>query len=478
MNDGGSIFSQILAASRRCWRQRTADEFVLSMAMPLKDVDPLSQLPLLIQNQQFSFLWDRKPSICFAAAGQCQHLDLVGSQRFDVAQRFCDETFDQLIDATPEAPIHSFPKILLAFSFFEKITQRDAALGEQPAVQAVLPRWQLSNQKSETWLRLNGVINNESDAREIAEQLWLMNEKLTKALSQEEIIDNSSIDQLSIISTSQSSQDCYKSALSKGIELVNSGELNKLVLAVKQPIVLNKTLDPVLILSRLRYQQASSCRFLWQTNKYEAFFGASPERLLSFKGQNIRVDALAGTANKDEDGEDLLRSDKNLREHDLVVSAIINQLVAQGLEPTFNKRPQIAKQGHLLHLHTSISAVARNQLPMSLIEGLHPTPAVSGHPQRKALNWLRALEPFDRGGYAAPIGWIDNCGNAEFRVAIRCGYTKGNKLDLIAGAGLVRGSTIEGELEEVNLKLAILADQLTLGQFNSQSKVFNRRSIT
>ena len=78
------------------------------------------------------------------------------------------------------------------------------------------------------------------------------------------------------------------------------------------------------------------------------------------------------------------------------------------------------------------------------------------------MTWLRSLEPFERGGYAAPVGWIDSAGDAELRVAIRCGHARGHRLDLTAGAGLVRGSLAEKELQEVALKLAVLADQLDL----------------
>ena len=93
------------------------------------------------------------------------------------------------------------------------------------------------------------------------------------------------------------------------------------------------------------------------------------------------------------------------------------------------------------------------------------------------MQWLRTLEPFDRESYAAPIGWVDNIGNADFRVAIRCGYTKGNHLFFMAGAGLVKGSLLDSELHEVELKLAVLADQLELNS-SSQGKSLSRRSIT
>jgi menaquinone-specific isochorismate synthase len=70
--------------------------------------------------------------------------------------------------------------------------------------------------------------------------------------------------------------------------------------------------------------------------------------------------------------------------------------------------------------------------------------------------WLRTLEPFERGNYAAPIGWIDNQGDAELRVAIRCGHARGHQIEFTAGAGLVRGSCPDREMQEVDLKLRVL----------------------
>jgi len=220
----------------------------------------------------------------------------------------------------------------------------------------------------------------------------------------------------------------------------------------------------------LRKQQPGSCRFLWQRSPDETFFGASPERLLNLRGGQLQIDALAGTAHRDDDGQSLMRSDKDLREHELVVASITNQLIKQGLKPRRTRRPQLARHGQLVHLHTPINAVAHGQSPLHLAGLLHATPAVAGFPRREAMSWLRTLEPFERGSYAAPIGWIDKFGNAEFRVAIRCGNTRGRELELTAGAGLVRGSIAERELQEVGLKLAVLADQLDLQSNRSSSR--------
>lgn len=53
-----------------------------------------------------------------------------------------------------------------------------------------------------------------------------------------------------------------------------------------------------------------------------------------------------------------------------------------------------------------------------LLAALHPTPAVCGRPREDALGLLAASEPFDRGFYAGPFGWIGHEA-AEFVVAIR-----------------------------------------------------------
>ena len=464
-------FSEILQASLRGWGLRRADECVLSMALPINTtIDPLDQLNVIACQQEFSFLWDQTPGLSIAAAGQCQNFELIGQRRFELSQRFSNETLERLIDLSPYAPTQAKPKILFAFTFFEQTIESKKVARTIPAVQAVLPRWQLTRHAGKGWLRFNSVIANESGVRDFVEQLWLMREGLEKTSL---IQPSHTQPPLIPITVPNDWKHNYRLALEKGIDLVELGNLKKLVLAVRQLILLKEPLDPVPLLHNLRKFQRGSCRFLWKRSEDQSFFGASPERLLSFKKGIMQTDALAGTARRDEDGLDLLKSEKNLREHELVVSSIKDQLINNGLKPFRLREPRLAKHGHLIHLHTPIKAYVKKLSALKLIEVLHPTPAVAGLPRSRSMQWLRTLEPFDRGYYAAPVGWIDTEDNAEFRVAIRCGYIKGNSLSLIAGAGLVKGSTIEGELQEVGLKLDVLADQLALN-INSQQRSSSR----
>jgi menaquinone-specific isochorismate synthase len=243
---------------------------------------------------------------------------------------------------------------------------------------------------------------------------------------------------------------------------VNSGELRKLVLAVRQQLLLDRPLDPLTLLRHLRRSQSGSCRFLWQQSGAEALLGASPERLLTVRQGQLRSDALAGTAPLGAAAAELLHSVKDRHEHELVVDTITAVLQRLGLEPRRPRHPRLARHGSLVHLHTPITACLADHQPLALAAALHPTPAVAGLPRREAMAWLRSLEPFERGHYAAPIGWIDSAGDLDLRVAIRSGILRGQQLELTAGAGLVRGSRPERELQEVALKLGVLQQQLNL----------------
>lgn len=454
-------FSTLLDAARSGWEQRSCEDSLLSLALPIEGIDPLPALPHLANTDAFRFLWDCAPGLSLAASGRCQHLELAGLRRFELAQRFCDVTLGRLIDATPATHPQARAKVLLAFSFFEQSDERDPLPSSVPSVQAVLPRWQLSRQGQRGWLRINGTVSDIADARELAEQLWLKTRELEAHPGGPPLQTSAPIPIPGRLAA-KPWQDRYRQALDRALELVNEAELHKLVLAVRQTIDLEEPLDTLPLLQRLRHQQAGSCRFLWQRQTGDAFFGASPERLLCLRGDNLRIDALAGTAGRGDDGSQLLRSDKDRREHELVVETITGRLQQMGLNPWHRPQPQLARHGLLTHLHTPITADAAGRSALALAEELHPTPAVAGLPRREAMAWLRALEPFERGGYAAPIGWIDSAGDAELRVAIRCGHARGHRLDLTAGAGLVRGSIAERELQEVGLKLAVLANQLEL----------------
>ena len=87
-----------------------------------------------------------------------------------------------------------------------------------------------------------------------------------------------------------------------------------------------------------------------------------------------------------------------------------------------------------------------------LLDRLHPTPAVGGYPTENALPEIARIEPFSRGWYAAPVGWI-GAESTQFAVAIRSGLVQGKTMSLFSGAGIVRGSDPHEEWQEVENKI-------------------------
>jgi salicylate biosynthesis isochorismate synthase len=176
----------------------------------------------------------------------------------------------------------------------------------------------------------------------------------------------------------------------------------------------------------------------------------------------VRTHALAGTirrgATPDDDralGAALMVSAKERLEHALVVDAIRAALAPLSRELDVPDQPSLHRLPKLQHLSTPIRATLNAEATLlQVVAALHPTPAVAGHPRAPALDHIRAHEGFDRGWYAAPIGWIDAHGNGDFIVALRSALIAGGACRLFAGCGIVADSEPVNEYQETELKLS------------------------
>ena len=98
-----------------------------------------------------------------------------------------------------------------------------------------------------------------------------------------------------------------------------------------------------------------------------------------------------------------------------------------------------------------------------LLASLHPTPAVAGLPRPEAMRHISEHEGFDRGWYAAPVGWLDGRGDGDFLVALRSALVQGDRCHMYAGCGIVQGSDPASEYLETCLKLGQMRETLTAG---------------
>jgi menaquinone-specific isochorismate synthase len=159
---------------------------------------------------------------------------------------------------------------------------------------------------------------------------------------------------------------------------------------------------------------------------------------------------------------ELLENEKERREQALVVEDISRSLAPLCDDLRADEEPSVLRLAFGQHLVTKFRATLREETgDADLLQNLHPTAAVGGVPTEKALRAIARLEPFDRGWYAGPVGWVTrDC--AQFAVGIRSALVFRNSLHLFAGAGIVKGSSAQNEWAEVENKvsdfLALLED--------------------
>jgi menaquinone-specific isochorismate synthase len=258
--------------------------------------------------------------------------------------------------------------------------------------------------------------------------------------------------------------DAWRASVALALEAIAAGRLDKVVLAREALVEAERPFPRAALLRRLR-DRAGVEAFVYASG---GLVGASPELLVSRRGRVVTSRPMAGTvprgATAAAEASALARltgSDKEAVEHRLVVDAVTEGLakVADRVEVA---PAEVVRLATVAHLATEVTAELTEPLPSALeLAGLlHPTPAVGGCPRDAALAAIAALEPFDRGRYAGPVGWVDAAGDGEWAVALRCAALDGRRARLLAGAGIVPGSDPDEEWAETEHKLAAMLEVL------------------
>ena len=255
-------------------------------------------------------------------------------------------------------------------------------------------------------------------------------------------------------------QKDWGDAFSRIKENILGRSCEKIVLARRSIFKFDKDIDPVALIKHLRDKTPNCYHFCFQTSAFHGFLGATPERLFKQDRMNIESEAMAGTISRSVDVEsdnalskELLNSKKNAHEHKFVVDAVHESLTHLCSSIEKDKSFSLVKLTDWQHLITRFKGTLQEKVYTErILSLLHPTPAVAGYPTKEAIEAIQETEPFQRGWYAGPVGYVGfNC--SEFAVAIRCGLIDKEKLSLYAGAGIVEGSTAEDEWNEIENKI-------------------------
>ena len=255
--------------------------------------------------------------------------------------------------------------------------------------------------------------------------------------------------------------------VSKGIEHIKNRHLQKVVLSRCVTKTLQNT-NPITIFKRLFNTYKNAMVYCWFHPKVGLWIGATPELLFKVEGKRLTTISLAGTQAFNEN-ETVKWSSKEIEEQQIVTDYISKQLKPYTKSISISD-VETARAGNLLHLKTRIISIINDQAELkSIIEALHPTPAVCGFPKVKAKDFILQNEHYNREYYTGFLGELNlkqsktrnsNRRNVEnnaysvvkthsnFYVNLRCMQLTHNDAKIYVGGGITKDSNPEQEWEE------------------------------
>lgn len=434
----------------------------LSFSIQIPTVDTLAVLEQNGKTDTFQYYWE-KPSDKFsiAAAGSVYRLKTTGEQRFREASDQGKQLLDQVYHLSNIKHSLASVHLLGGFSFFDHNIGkewRDFGAGS-----FTLPEWLLVKKDDLTILTITKKINSNKRVDENLQAFTSCLSKLEKicdAGTYKTDVEESFNSRIKVPEKASDEYNKWVHSVENATDLIKSDQFKKIVLARQLKIELHQPASATKILNHLRNQYPDCYTFMVSQDGKSAFLGSTPERLASFNDRDIETEGLAGSISRGKTASEdaaleyrLLHSQKDLNEHAFVLDAIEENL--QKYSDVFEHpvTPRIKKLSNVQHLYTPVHATIKDGVSRTeVLSRLHPTPAVGGYPRDAAMPFINKLEHFDRGWYAAPVGWINAGGNGEFVVAIRSGLLKNNEVRFYAGCGIVENSDPHKEWEETNLK--------------------------
>lgn len=435
-----------------------AERFVVRRERLSVELDPIELLAAAPAGELVYYLERPDSGEAIVATGSVAEVQTTGAARFTEAARAARDLLASLVveaDAIEDrGHVGALPRLVGGFSFAD--TVESSLWHDFVPCRLVLPRAQ--------WILEDGCWTRFEVARADELEPARVFDGTTRALTALAALPRSSTlhgDDAAEASCDEHADEWLARARA-ALAAIEQGRLDKIVIARRETRTLSGDVDVLSVLAELRAKRPS-CYTFCVASSGSIFLGSSPEKLLSVRGREVEADALAGTIARgvtlEEDRAQagaLAASDKDLREHGVVVADVRATLApfVSDLEAADRPTPRAFPEGY--HLHTSVRGIrTASTSVLDLAGAVHPTPAVCGAPRSRAQEVLDRLEA-DRGWYSGGVGWMNAEGEGLFAVALRAGLFADGRLTTWAGAGIVEGSNVERELDETALKMRAL----------------------
>ncbi|MCB0521241.1 MAG: anthranilate synthase component I family protein [Saprospiraceae bacterium] len=264
----------------------------------------------------------------------------------------------------------------------------------------------------------------------------------------------------------------YMEMVTKGKHHCQRGDVFQIVVArqFSQPF----QGDEFNVYRALRSVNPSPYLFYFDYGNYK-IFGSSPEAQVRLKPNSpihqstnspktAFINPIAGTFPRtgddqaDREGAEALDADpKENAEHVMLVDLARNDLNRLCQNVKVETYREVQFYSHVIHLVSEVSGeLPADVSPVKLLAETFPAGTLSGAPKHRAMQLIDEIEPNRRGFYGGCVGFFTFDGSANHAILIRSFLSKNNTLHYQAGAGVVKHSVEEKELQEVFHKIGAL----------------------
>ncbi len=239
--------------------------------------------------------------------------------------------------------------------------------------------------------------------------------------------------------------------------LIKEGEMLQVVLSKEfGPF----SIDPVERLLSFLENDRSMYVFYYRIGPYEVI-GSSPENVITRNGKITMIEPIAGTRKISQDHmenleieRNLLGDPKELLEHRMLVDLARNDLgkVSEYGTVKVVKSMEIRRFASVMHIVSRVESTLKEDATNSrILDAVFPAGTVSGAPKERAIYHIKRTEKMERGVYAGAVGIVSE--NAmDLALAIRTIYGRDGLYYTRAGAGIVKDSIPEREMDEIFMK--------------------------
>lgn len=290
--------------------------------------------------------------------------------------------------------------------------------------------------------------------------------KCTINSTKEELKKNTS--QVDLEKLKSIDSEYYKEIVSKGIEEINNDKYDKVILSRKIKLEKKILLKDSFLLGRKYNTPARS--YCLKIGDVEVI-GFSPETVVEVdEEKKVYTFPLAGTRALTDDPIknkelkcELLKDPKEIAEHAVSVKLAFEELEKVCIKDSISvvKFMEVLERGSVQHLASRLKGTLKEEFnEWHAFTALFPAVTASGIPKAECIDAIDRLEKDERGLYSGGVLTYDQNGTMDVALALRTAFQTDKETWIRVGAGIVKLSKAERELEETKEKAGSILDKL------------------